>query len=192
MDCGKAGELIRALRLEKGMTQKELAGALHISDKAVSKWERGLGCPDVSLLSGLSRALGVHIEKLLSGELTPNNPEGGNMKKIKFYRCPACGNVLLSAGGAEIFCCGRPLAPLEARKADEGHSFTVEPLEDELYIRFNHPMAKEHFISFAACVNWDKAILARLYPEQEGELRMPFLPGAKVYLCCSEHGLMEK
>ncbi|NCB29986.1 MAG: helix-turn-helix domain-containing protein [Clostridia bacterium] len=191
MDSKKAGGLIRTLRLEKNMTQMELAQALHISDKTVSKWERGLGCPDISLLPALSKTLGVPIDKLLSGDLMPNRPDGGNMKKTKFYRCPACGNVLVSTGGAEISCCGRPLSPLQAHKADEAHGFTVEPLEDELYIRFNHPMEKEHFISFVACVNWDKALLARLYPEQGNELRIPFLPGAKIYLCCSEHGLME-
>lgn len=192
MDMAKAGVLIRALRLEKGLTQRALAQELHISDKAVSKWERGMGCPDVSLLPGLSRALGVDIEKLLTGDLAPNGPDRGDMKKARFYRCPACGGVLLSTGGAQISCCGRMLAPLEAKRADAAHGFTAEPQGDELYIRFNHPMTKAHFISFAACVGWDKALLARLYPEQGNELHMPLLPGAKVYLCCSEHGLMER
>ena len=54
MDHIKIGKLICALRKEQGMTQLQLAQCLHISDKTVSKWERGLGCPDVSLLSQLS------------------------------------------------------------------------------------------------------------------------------------------
>ncbi len=191
MDCAKAGELIRSLRLEKGLTQRQLAEELHIGDKAISKWERGLGCPDVSLLPGLSRILGVNIEKLLEGDLAPNGLDGGNMRRAKFYRCPACGNVLLSTGGAQIACCGRTLEPLKPRKADEDHRFTAQSEGDELYIRFEHPMAKGHFIAFAASVGWDKAIFARLYPEQGSELRLPFLAGGKVYLCCSEHGLME-
>lgn len=63
MDCGKVGALIQRLRRENGMTQKALADALHISDRTVSKWERGAGCPDVSLLGGLSAVLKVDMEK---------------------------------------------------------------------------------------------------------------------------------
>ena len=50
MDREKTGALIAAARKERGLTQKELAERLHISDRAVSKWERGVGFPDVSLL----------------------------------------------------------------------------------------------------------------------------------------------
>lgn len=50
MDAGKTGELIAQARKQKNMTQKQLAEALHISDRTVSKWERGAGFPDVSLL----------------------------------------------------------------------------------------------------------------------------------------------
>ena len=191
MDYTKAGELIRALRLEKGLTQRELAEELHISDKAVSKWERGLGCPDVSLLPGLSSILGVNIEKLLSGNLEPNRPDRGNMGRSRFYRCPACGNILLSSSGAQVSCCGRPMDPLKPQRANQEHHFIVEPQGDELYINFCHPMDKGHFIAFVALVSLDKALLARLYPEQGCELHLPMLPGCKVYICCSEHGLME-
>lgn len=67
MDCGKIGGLIGRLRRERGMTQRELADRLQVTDKAVSKWERGLGCPDVSLLTDLSAALGVDLSALLAG-----------------------------------------------------------------------------------------------------------------------------
>lgn len=63
MDCSKVGNLIYTLRTEKGMTQKALANAMNISDRTISKWERGAGCPDVSLLRELSDILGVNIEK---------------------------------------------------------------------------------------------------------------------------------
>ena len=53
MDCSKVGNLIYTLRTEKGMTQKALANAMNISDRTISKWERGAGCPDVSLLREL-------------------------------------------------------------------------------------------------------------------------------------------
>ena len=66
MDREKIGALLRQLRLERGMTQKEAALALQISDKTISKWERGLGCPDISMLPSLSALFGVPIEKLLA------------------------------------------------------------------------------------------------------------------------------
>lgn len=67
MDYSKVGDLIASLRKERGLTQKELADKLDITDRAVSKWERGLGCPDVSLLDDLSNILGVSISEILKG-----------------------------------------------------------------------------------------------------------------------------
>ena len=88
MDQVKTGALIRTLRTQKGLTQKALAEAVGVGDKAVSKWERGLGCPDVSLLPELSRVLGVRLEALLSGELDAKDQERGNMKKLSRLRQP--------------------------------------------------------------------------------------------------------
>lgn len=68
MDKAKTGALIAAARKEKDMTQKELAAALHVSDRAVSKWERGAGFPDISLLEPLADALGLGVLDLLRGE----------------------------------------------------------------------------------------------------------------------------
>ena len=68
MDKTKTGALIAAARKEKSMTQKELAKALHVSDRAVSKWERGAGFPDVSLLEPLAEALDLQVMDLLRGE----------------------------------------------------------------------------------------------------------------------------
>lgn len=59
MDCKKSGALIRRLRLGKDITQSALAEILGVSVQAVSKWERGLGYPDVSLINDLSSILGV-------------------------------------------------------------------------------------------------------------------------------------
>lgn len=65
----KIGNLIYTLRKEKQLTQLQLAERMNISDKTVSKWERGLGCPDISLLPDLSKILEVNLEELLSGKL---------------------------------------------------------------------------------------------------------------------------
>lgn len=64
----KTGALIASVRKEKGLTQKELAVTLHVSDTTVSKWERGIGFPDVSLVEPLAAALGLTIGELFAGE----------------------------------------------------------------------------------------------------------------------------
>jgi len=191
MDCAKVGKLILSLRKEKNMTQKDLADLMNLSDRTVSKWERGLGCPDISLLGELSQVLGVNIEKILDGDLTPNDRDGGNMNKVKFYACPTCGNVLFGTGQAELNCCGRKLAVLVASAANESHSMTVQEIENDYYITLNHEMTKSHYISFVAFVCWDRVLLVKLYPEQNAELRFPKMSGGKLYACCSEHGLWE-
>ena len=190
MDCAKVGKLILNLRKEKKLTQKSLADLIGVSDKAISKWERGLGCPDVSLLGDLSRALGVSIEKILSGDLAPNDTDGGNMKKLKFYICPCCGNVLTATGEAEISCCGRKLKPLTEQPPQGTHHIQVEEVEDDYYITFSHDMTKEHYLTFMAFVGYDRVLLVKLYPEQSGEVRFPRKGrGGKIYFGCNQHGL---
>ena len=189
MDCNKVGKLILDLRKEKKMTQKQLADAMNISDKTISKWERGLGCPDVSLLNELSQVLNVNIEKILLGDLEPNNTDGGNMKKIKFYMCPNCGNVITATGEAEISCCGRKMTALVPKPADDEHYLNVETIENDYYITFPHEMKKEHFISFVAYVTYDKVLLVRLYPEQGSEVRIPILRRGELYFGCTKDGL---
>ena len=78
MDNSKTGAFIRELRKEKGLTQKDLAEQLHITDRAVSKWERGLCAPDLSTLEPLADILGVTVTELISGkriEETPHKTE---------------------------------------------------------------------------------------------------------------------
>lgn len=129
MDCHKVGKLICSLRKEKNMTQKELADAMNISDRTISKWERGLGCPDVSLLHELSTILKVHMEKMLAGDLDPNEDDRGDMRRVKFYVCPNCGNVLFSTSAAEISCCGRKLASLAVNAEDENKPYYFPSIE---------------------------------------------------------------
>lgn len=68
MDQEKIGKFIAYKRKEKNMTQKELASKIGVTDKAVSKWERGIGCPDISYLDDLSKALDISIVELLRGK----------------------------------------------------------------------------------------------------------------------------
>ena len=67
IDKARFGAFVAGLRKEKAMTQKDLAQKLYVSDKAVSKWERGLALPDVALLTPLAEALGVTVAELLEG-----------------------------------------------------------------------------------------------------------------------------
>ncbi len=62
------GETIASLRKEKGMTQSELAEKMNVTDKAVSKWERNLSCPDINTISKLANILGVSVEELLKSK----------------------------------------------------------------------------------------------------------------------------
>ena len=68
MDSKKTGMVIAARRAEFAMTQKQLAERLHISDRTVSRWERGVGFPDLSLLEPLADALELSVVELLRGE----------------------------------------------------------------------------------------------------------------------------
>lgn len=191
MDCGKIGRLIRELRMEKGITQRALADRLGVSDRTVSKWERGRGAPDLTLLGPLSEALGVKIEGILRGELAGEDPVGGNMRKNKYYYCAACGNLIMATGSADISCCGRRLEALERKAPDEAHTLSLEAVEDEWYITTAHPMEREHFITFAAFVTPDRVQLIKLYPEWELQQRIPRRRGLLLWHC-SEDGLFGK
>ena len=189
MDPIRTGALIRKLRNENGMTQKVLAGKIGVSEQAVSKWERGLGCPDVSLLRDLARVLDVDVRCLLSGIISQDDKDGGNMRRIRFYVCPQCGNVITMTGSAQVSCCSRVLEPLAPVPYDHDHAIRLQDVDGETYITFEHGMEKEHHIRFVACVGYDRVLLVRLYPEQGSELRMPYMPRGTYYVMCSRDGL---
>lgn len=196
MNLEEVGSLILKLRKEKNMTQKQVADLLNISDKTVSKWERGLGCPDVSILTELSNIFDINIEKILLGDLEPNDVDGGNMKRIKFYVCPSCGNIISTTGESEISCCGRKLKASIPSIIDDNHKISVEEVENDYYVEIDHEMTKEHYISFVAYVTYDRVLLIKLYPEQSPTVRFPRLCGkferGKFYIYCNQHGLLMK
>ena len=189
MDNQKTGELIRLLRKEKGYTQKQLAELLHISPKTISKWETAAGYPDISLIAQIAQVLGTTGEQLLQGNTQKSMQNGGNMKRIKFYRCEVCGNVLTSTGEAVISCCGRKLTPMQVAPIDELHTVTIESLDDDEFVTLVHPMEKEHYISFVAWVRFDRVLLVRMYPEQNPELHVQISRKSELYVCCSKDGL---
>ena len=112
------------------------------------------------------------------------------MKRAAFRVCPACDNVIVTTGDAEVSCCGRKLPPLVALPADEAHAVHVEPIEGDWYVTFDHEMNKQHHLGFVAVVGFDRMAVEKLYPEQGAEARLPRLAGAKLYTYCTAHGLM--
>ncbi len=189
MDCKKTGELIYQLRKDKNLTQKQVADKMNISDKTISKWERGVGLPDISLLRELAIILEVSVDSILSGEINTNDTLGGNMNKIKFYVCNKCNNLITTTGEATISCCGKTMEALIPNKANEDHSLKIEPVEDELFITSNHEMKKEHYISFVAYVRGDRALIVKQYPEWNLEFRLRKQGRGKLYFYCTNDGL---
>ena len=92
MDMTKVGGLISGRRKELGLTQQELGLQLGVSAKAVSKWERGLSCPDVALIGQLAAALRVSIVELLSGEV--QSADGGSCYRPGETGGELCGILL--------------------------------------------------------------------------------------------------
>lgn len=190
MDCIKTGGLIARLRREKGLTQQQLAEQLGISNKTISKWERGAGLPDPVYWDSLSALLEADISRLLQGELDPNRQDPGRVDRARFYACPTCGNLLLSTGPASVSCCGRRLAPLELQPGPPDFPVSVAETDGEFYIQADHPMEKGHFLSFAAYVDDRRALLIRLYPQEDAAFRLPPLSRRGfLYLHCTRHGL---
>lgn len=190
MDCKKTGELILTLRKSLGLTQRRLAEIMNISDKTVSKWERGLGCPDVSLLPELSAALNVNIQQLLCGTLSLNDAAEGNMNKSEFYVCPKCGSLTVCSGNAQVSCCGSPLKSLVPQKDDS--MLNISDSDGEWYITSEHEMTKDHYISFVAFLTGDDLRIVKLYPEWNMQVRLSSHRHGMLLWYCTKHGLFRK
>ena len=192
------GSVIKKLRENKKLTQEELAEKIFVTGKAVSKWETGQGFPDISLVEPLAKALDISVIELLSGECIRNKNRISNMSKTMFYVCPVCGNVIQTIGETIISCCGITLPPLEPENSEceetapeNPHAIHIESVEDEFYVYLNHPMTKDHFISFIAAVSDSGIQFTKLYPEQAAETRFKRARVKKIYAYCNQHGLFQ-
>lgn len=186
------GTVIQTLRERKGFTQKELAEQLSVSDKTISKWETGRGFPDISLLEPLAAALQISVAELLAGSYVVNQNRSGNLKKVGFYVCPVCGNVIYSMGEGMFSCCGITLPKLTVEDAvDDTHTLVVSQIEYDYHVTIPHPMQKSHFISFFAYVTCNRIQFVKCYPEQNPEVRFPICGHGRIYTYCNQHGLFE-
>lgn len=183
------GAVIKGLREKKHLTQAELAKQLGVSDKTISKWETGKGYPDISLLESIAKVFEISVTELISGNAVSNVNVSANMLRSLFYVCPICGNVLHTMGEAVIHCHGILLTPCQAEDTDEEHMVFIERVEDEYYVRIEHDMTKQHYISFIAALSSDKIQMVKLYPEGNAEARVKINGVKKIYFYCNRDGL---
>ena len=183
------GTVIKQLREKNKMTQLQLAEKLGVSDKTVSKWETAKGYPDITLLEPIAEAFRISVTELISGNTIHNENISANMLRSKFYVCPICGNVIHSMGEAAIHCHGIQLTPLEAESIDEQHMIFIERIEDEYYVRIDHSMTKEHYISFVAAASSDGIQMVKFYPEGSAEVRFKINGVRKIFFYCNRDGL---
>ena len=183
------GTVIKELREKDKMTQFQLAEKLGVSDKTVSKWETGKGYPDITLLEPIAKVFRISVTELISGSTIHNANVSANMMRSKFYVCPVCGNVIHTMGEAAIHCHGILLTPLEAEPTDERHMIFIERVEDEYYVRIDHSMTKEHYISFVAAASSDDMQMVKLYPEGNAEVRFKLRGVRRIFFYCNRDGL---
>lgn len=183
------GAVIKELREKSKMTQLEFSEKLGVSDKTVSKWETGKGYPDITLLEPIAEVFKISVTELISGNTIQNQNVSANMMRSKFYVCPVCGNVIHSMGESVISCHGVQLSPLDAEPTDENHMIFIERIEDEYYVRIDHDMTKEHYISFVAAASSDGIQLVKLYPEGNAEARCKIRGVRRIFFYCNRDGL---
>lgn len=106
--------------------------------------------------------LQANVKALLSGSLNEAKSASGNLRRVCFFVCPVCGNVIAVR--------------------DDG----------EWYITSPHEMTRSHHIRFLSAVSSDTVCLRHLYPKWTLETRLPMLPHAKLIWYCTKHGLFEQ
>ena len=191
MNAEKTGSLIRSLRIKKGLTQKELAHMICVTDKAVCKWEKGRGCPNITLISQLSKVLEVDIQSILQGYLDKNKKIGENMNHLKFYKCPTCGNLVTSIKSVELSCCGNKLSPVSAQtRSDPEYQPVIQEFDGQYSIKFNHPMTKSNYISQVIVVRYDQIMTVNLYAEAEAIITIPQVRGIRLFVITNKSELI--
>ena len=148
-----------------------------------------MGCPEVSLIPELSRIFEVDMQNLIAGELNRNEFLTGNVKKMLFYVCPYCGNLVTSMVETSTTCCGRKLKPLVPVRANEKEKLNVERIENMFFISSEHEMTKKHYITFVALVTSDTIVLKKQYPEWDLQTRIPIFAHGRLLWYCNQHGL---
>ena len=120
--------------------------------------------------------------------------------ELLIKKCQSCGALVkvindCTCENCGIKCCGEEmklLVPNSVDAAVEKHVPTYEKVEDEIFVKVNHVMEKEHFIEWICLVADNKEYMVKLYPEQNAECRFPYVSGSTLYAYCNKHGLWKK
>ena len=110
---------------------------------------------------------------------------GAIVKVLEDCKCVDCG----------ITCCGETMevqVPNSVDAAIEKHVPTYEKVEDEIFVKVNHVMEKKHYIEWISLVTDGKEYFIQLYPEQDAEVRLPYIKNSMIYAYCNKHGLWKK
>ena len=121
-------------------------------------------------------------------------------RELVIKKCLKCGALVdvindCKCDDGGIKCCGEQMVELVPNSTDavfEKHVPTFERVEDEIFVKVNHVMEKEHFIEWIAMVTDTRVCKVTLYPEQNAECRFKYIPGSKLYAYCNKHGLWVK
>lgn len=121
------------------------------------------------------------------------------MKKNELIikKCKSCGAMVIvlqdcNCDDCGIKCCGEPMTEATPNSVDasfEKHLPNYEIVEDEIFVRVDHVMEKEHYIEWLALVTDTEKVIHKLYPEQNAEARFKYVPGSAIYSYCNKHGL---
>ena len=118
-------------------------------------------------------------------------------KELIIKKCTKCGAIVkviedCTCDNCGIMCCGEQMQTLIPNSVDaafEKHVPSYEKMDDGIFVTVNHVMEKEHFIEWIALVSENKECFVTLYPEQNAECHLPYIPGSKLYAYCNKHGL---
>ena len=120
--------------------------------------------------------------------------------ELLIKKCQSCGALVkvindCTCENCGIKCCGEEmklLVPNSVDAAVEKHVPTYEKVEDEIFVKVNHVMEKEHFIEWVCLVADNREYMVKFYPEQNAECRFPYVSGSTLYAYCNKHGLWKK
>ncbi len=115
-------------------------------------------------------------------------------------KCKTCGALVkvfndCTCDNCGIKCCGeemQALIPNSVEASLEKHIPTYEKVEDEIFVKVNHPMEKQHYIEWISLVKDNTEYTVKLYPEQNAEARFKYIPGSTIYAYCNKHELWKK
>lgn len=112
------------------------------------------------------------------------------MKKLRFYVCGSCGNIITATSDAAVTCCGSRLTAIEPRKAEDNEKLKTEIIDGEILITSDHEMTKEHYISFVAYQSENTFMMFKQYPEWAMQARLPLFRSGRLVWYCNDCGLL--